>query len=338
MNPLVLDPRPLDQLLPDPTAPAAVTEWVWDGYLARGNLTLLTSRWKAGKTTLVAGLLRALGAGNPFLGRPCTAGHAVVVSEESADHWAARGRAIPPGPHARLVSRPLPGRPSPDRWDELVRGVEGLRAAGPLDLVVVDTLAEFLPGRSDGDPGTLLDFLRPLRRLAGGGTAVLILHHPRKRPAEEGSTARGSGALLGYVDVVLELHRYGTLAADGNRRRLVGRSRHPETPAAVVYEWTPGTPDFRAVADPLAERFREHWAAVGRLLAGRRKAATHKELLADWPADEVPPSPAQLYEWLARAAGEKRVVRSGSGTRRDPFRFALPPDPRDRLPDLPPLR
>ncbi|MBX9626840.1 MAG: AAA family ATPase, partial [Gemmataceae bacterium] len=108
MNPLVLDPRPLDRLLPDPAAPAPGADWVWDGYLARGNLTLLTSRWKAGKTTLIAGLLRALGAGTPFLGRPVAAGHAVVLSEESPEHWAARGRAIPAGPHARLVSRPFP--------------------------------------------------------------------------------------------------------------------------------------------------------------------------------------------------------------------------------------
>src|SRR5216683_5632648 len=28
--------------------------WLWDGYLARGAVTLLTSLWKAGKTTLIA--------------------------------------------------------------------------------------------------------------------------------------------------------------------------------------------------------------------------------------------------------------------------------------------
>ena len=28
--------------------------WLWDGFLAAGNLTLLTSLWKSGKTTLVS--------------------------------------------------------------------------------------------------------------------------------------------------------------------------------------------------------------------------------------------------------------------------------------------
>lgn len=337
MTATLFDPRPLDQLVTDPVADP--TDWVWDGYLARGNLTLLTSQWKAGKTTLVAGLLRAMAAGGPFLGRPCAAGHAVVVSEESAAHWAARGRSVPVGPHARLVARPFPGRPTSDGWDDFVRQAEAARAAGPLDLLVVDPLASFLPGRSDSDPGTLLDFLHPLRRLAAAGVAVLVLHHPRKKAAEEGSTARGSGALLGHVDVVLELHRLGQLPTDANRRRLVGRSRLGGTPAALAYEWTPGTPDFRAVADVGGARFRDNWAAVRAILEGRRgKPATHRELLADWPADRVPPSYVQLYEWLGRATGEKLVVRTGAGTKKEPYRFGLPATGRGQFADLPPLR
>ena len=35
--------------------PAA--DWLWPGFIARGNITLLTSLWKSGKTTLVSHLL-----------------------------------------------------------------------------------------------------------------------------------------------------------------------------------------------------------------------------------------------------------------------------------------
>jgi AAA domain len=37
--------------------PAAPLSWLWHGYLAAGNVTLLTSQWKSGKTTLLAVLL-----------------------------------------------------------------------------------------------------------------------------------------------------------------------------------------------------------------------------------------------------------------------------------------
>ena len=37
--------------------------WLWHGYLARGAVTLLTSQWKTGKTTLLSVLLNKLGDG-----------------------------------------------------------------------------------------------------------------------------------------------------------------------------------------------------------------------------------------------------------------------------------
>lgn len=321
------------------TGDAGPTDWLWDGYLARGNITLLTSMWKAGKTTLLAGVLRALETGGAFLDRPCAAGQVIVVSEESAAIWAARRGAIPVGANARLVSRPFAGRPTVEQWDELIVNAELERERGALDVLVVDTLAAFLPGRSESDPGTLLDMLTPLRRLAAAGAAVLVLHHPRKAAAEAGSAARGSGALLGFVDVILELSRIGPLATDSCRRKLSGLSRHAETPRELVYEWAPGTAEFRAVANPLDARYLENWETVHALLKARKTAATHKELLADWPVEKVPPSASLLYEWLGRAVTAGLVQRIGYGTRAEPFRFQLPRPKLDwnNLPPLPEL-
>ncbi|QDU20776.1 AAA family ATPase [Urbifossiella limnaea] len=326
-------PELLDHVDPVPDAHAG---WLWDGLLARGDVALLTSVWKTGKTTLLAGLLRALDAGEPFLGRATAPGHAVVVSEEARHHWAARRAAIPCGQRTRLVSRPFPGRPTAAEWAALVRAAEDDRAKTPIDLFVVDPLATFLPGRSDCDPGALLDFLHPLRRLAEGGTAVLVLHHPRKEKSEDGSAARGSGVLLGYVDATLELGRFGRLASDANRRRLTVRSRHPSAPESVVYEWVVGTPEFRVVADGADARFRENWEEVRRLLAGRPTAASVRDLLATWPEDRPAPSSQQLYGWLHRAVREGLAEQCGRGTKGDPFRFELPRK-RSRLADLPPL-
>src|SRR6266487_1379482 len=115
MKTVVFEPLPMDRLLSSPEE--SQTNWIWNGMLARGNITLLTSQWKAGKTTLVAGLLRALESGGTFLDRPCIAATSLVVSEESARHWAARQRTLPIGPRTRLVSRPSPGRPTSGQWD-----------------------------------------------------------------------------------------------------------------------------------------------------------------------------------------------------------------------------
>ena len=41
------------------TVSRAGVTWLWHGYLAAGQVTLLTSQWKAGKTTLLSVLLPA---------------------------------------------------------------------------------------------------------------------------------------------------------------------------------------------------------------------------------------------------------------------------------------
>src|SRR5262245_33907877 len=82
--PLIVWGRDLEASTP------AEAGWLWRGYLRPGNLTLLTSQGKCGKTTLVAMLLARLRTGGQLLGLPLAAGKALVVSEESAAQWRER--------------------------------------------------------------------------------------------------------------------------------------------------------------------------------------------------------------------------------------------------------
>src|SRR5258707_638906 len=75
------------------TSPAAV-RWLWDGYLAAGKMTLLTSQWKMGKTTLPTVLLAKMKAGGELAGRRVAPGGAAVVTEEPPDYWVERGRRL----------------------------------------------------------------------------------------------------------------------------------------------------------------------------------------------------------------------------------------------------
>jgi len=252
----------------------STASWLWHGYIARGNLTLLTSLWKAGKTTLLSGLLQRLAEDGGFLGQSCRAAKALVISEESAIHWAPRLRLMPIGGQTRLMARPFLRRPTPNDWQQLIDQAGDQCVAGELDLLVVDSLAAFLPGRSESDAGTLLDMLQPLQRLAAAGAAVLILHHPRKERSEEGSTARGSGALLAFVDIILELHHYGRLKSDERNRKLIGVSRYCDTPSRLIYQWEPTTGVFSLLEDANAQRFQENWEKL-RAIFGPARGGGH---------------------------------------------------------------
>ena len=61
--------------------------WIWHGYVRKGSITLLTSQWKSGKTTLLAALLGHMNAGGELAGLAVAPGRAIVVSEESEEQW-----------------------------------------------------------------------------------------------------------------------------------------------------------------------------------------------------------------------------------------------------------
>src|SRR5690348_15100968 len=61
--------------------------WLWHGYLAAGQVTVLTSQWKTGKTTLLSVLLERMHSGRALAGRNVQIGRAAVITEESGVHW-----------------------------------------------------------------------------------------------------------------------------------------------------------------------------------------------------------------------------------------------------------
>src|SRR5438105_115536 len=95
-----------------PAASQAHTAWLWDGYLAPGNVTLLTSQWKSGKTTLVAVLLSRMARGGQLAGLAVRPGRAVIISEESHLNWQQRNQKLHFGDNVSFLCRPFPGKPT----------------------------------------------------------------------------------------------------------------------------------------------------------------------------------------------------------------------------------
>src|SRR4051812_20302099 len=54
--------------------------WLWHGYLGPGKVTLLTSQWKSGKTTLVSLLLARLQHGGQLAGLAVDQAKAFIIS------------------------------------------------------------------------------------------------------------------------------------------------------------------------------------------------------------------------------------------------------------------
>jgi hypothetical protein len=98
----------------------ASVDWLWRGYLARGNVTVLTSQWKTGKTTLLAVLLSKLSNGGKLAGLEVQRARAAVATEETPQHWQIRGERIAIDAKTAFFCQPFSTKPSLAQWRGLV--------------------------------------------------------------------------------------------------------------------------------------------------------------------------------------------------------------------------
>jgi hypothetical protein len=298
--------------------------WLWQGFLAAGNVTLLVGQWKAGKTTLLSVLLARMAAGGLLAGQAVRPARVVVITEESEDLWRDRIERLGLGGHVRVIARPFHGRrPTHAEWQQLIDTLVARHASGGFDLVVIDSLAAFLPGRTENHAGIMLDVLLPLQALTRLGVGLLILHHPKKGPTAAGQMARGSGALSGSVDVLVELERVNPGAAGDRRRRLSGFSRHRATPERLVIELNPEGTDYAALGEDTGHEFEANWQVLRGVLEDTNKKLTRAQIRDQWPEDFVRPTAVTLWRWLDRAVKDGLVLVEGTGRRKSPFKYWL---------------
>jgi DNA-binding transcriptional ArsR family regulator len=288
--------------------------WLWRGYLAPGSLSLLAGRPKVGKSTAVFGLLAALAAGRPYLDLETRESGAVLLSEEREGTLAEKARRFSLDGRIDLLMR---HQVRGATWQEVVdRAVDHART-NDLGLLVVDTFNAWtgLRGDDESKAGAVHEALEPLTVAAGHGLAVLIVAHQRKAQGAYGEAVRGSNALTGGVDVVVELERAPTeLGAAARVLRAV--SRYGATPEELA-----------------AELVGETYSARGDL---EHLSAEHErgEVLDAIP-DEGESTITDIAEQTGIAKGtvgrrleELReagtLERCGAGKKGDPYRFRRP--------------
>lgn len=303
-------------------APPVALDWLWHGLIATGNITLLTSMWKSGKTTLLSLLLARRRTGGALAGLEVKPGKTLVVTEEPAEMWTERARRLDFGGQVFFISRPFRGIPSDEQWQSLVLHILDERARHGIDLAVFDPIAPLL--RSENQPQALLASLAPLTGVTAAGMGALLLHHPSKGKQQEGNAARGSGAMLGHVDIAIEMrHPGGDLMT--RRRRFLAMSRHAATPRQLFMEWRDDGLDYIPVTRTEAdELFDSGWEGLRLVLEDAPQKLTLHDIRCEWPDDYDRPSRSTLYGWLQKAVNAGSIAVEGAGHKSDPRRYWLP--------------
>jgi len=292
----------------------AEPDWLLEGYLARHSLTLLAGKPKAGKSTLSLALGAALASDAAhFLGRKIASGPVLYVSEESAPTLAHK---LAPLDGLRVLPRDAVW-PKPSWRDLIAASVEeAQRIDAPL--LIVDTWSFWtsLPKDAEKDAGAVQAAMQPLLD-ATRAVAVMATLHQRKAGGEDGDSVRGSSAIAGSADIVIELERL----PDPTQRLLLALSRYPSTPGSLLIDRDPATGAWRALS--------EGGRTDGRALRDRQAliSALDGELLKRDELEEATGAPSRQWDGQLKAlVNEGLVRRTGDGKKGDPYRFTLAGD------------
>jgi AAA domain len=297
----------------------AEPDWIVEGYLALGNITLLAGKPKAGKSRLCLDLTAAVAhdAGS-FLGKPLYGGAVVYVSEEGA---ATLAHKLPDSERVSILTREN-AWPKPE-WSSLVEAAVAEAERIGAKLLVIDTLAYWagMPAEREKDSGAALAVMDACVFAARTGLAVLVPTHTRKGGGEDGEGVRGSSAFVGSADIILELERVPDAA---HQRALLALSRHPRTPGTLVAELNLDTGVWHVVSEDIDR------SDAGTIAKRQREAADRDSLLTALDAgeltraelEEITGTPArQWHSTLEALIKDKVVKKTGAGKKGDPYRF-----------------
>jgi hypothetical protein len=289
--------------------------WIWEGLVAENAVTLLSAPEKTGKTTLLSLLLDRRRQGGLLLGRAIRPGRTILCSEEDTLLWALRQPPLDFGLQLEFHS-PFGGNPTPRRWR---RFIDHLLDLGPdaFDLLVIDTVMSFLPV-GQNNTIALRKALNELRVVGALPAAVLLLH----QTSAARSRSRARGPLTAFADILIDMHippgdRFS------RRRQFHGVGRYPGTLQHALAELNPEGTDYQLLEAPAEAVAVPAFETLRRILSHGPRPLTRQEILARWPESKARPRADSLWRSLARACDLGILVRTGKGTKAEPFHYGL---------------
>jgi hypothetical protein len=183
--------------------PDVEPDWLVEGLLIAGGLSLIAAKPKVGKSVLARNLAAAVASGHSFLDRAVKPGTVIYLAHEEKEAEVRR--------HFRKLG--ITGD------EALFIHIGGIGTGALIELsgavyehhpvlVVIDPLFKFTRAKDVSDYAEITAVLDPLLLLARDADFHLTLvHHAPKQERESGDDVLGSTAIFGTVDALVKLRR-----------------------------------------------------------------------------------------------------------------------------------
>lgn len=183
--------------------------WIIKGVLPRAELVVLYGESGAGKSFLALDIMGAVARGVDWCGHRTAQGlHCGYIAAEGAAGFRLRLQAYAQHHGVSLDALALSvltGAPNFMEKADVVDLGKAMLDGGPIDVLVVDTLAQVTPGANENageDMGRVIKHCKTLHQVTG---ATIVLVHHSGKDASRG--ARGWSGIKGALDAELEVTR-----------------------------------------------------------------------------------------------------------------------------------
>lgn len=298
---------------------AEQTEWLWQGIIPARHLTLLAGREKqrGGKSTLLFALISHMLRGKPFINRETKPQRILYLSEETRE--SVRDKLITFGiedtDSLLLLTREAFLGGTRGALLRHQSEIEQIVKRHNIGMLIVDTFQSFSAIRGDGENsvGEIQAALAPLVKLSSQGVGAIVVHHHNKSEGEP----RGSTALTGAVDVILNISRKGGEHAQ-NRRILEYEGRFGV--GVIEYGYNPEIGEYTYYGSPRESDSKITQQQVLTALLKVGSSLSEAEI-----REELGGSIAQqrVNEALNALMQAGTITRIGAGKRGNPYRYTV---------------
>jgi hypothetical protein len=296
-----LDLQSLCELLAKPIVPV---DWVWGNRLAAGTLGLIVSKPKVGKSTIARNLALAVARNEPFLGEAVTGGTVLYLAlEERVEDLTADFRAMGATSADNIVIAQA------GNVNKVIASLEALKPR----LLIVDPLIRLLEVRDQNSYSEIYSAMGPMLDVARKtGTHILNLHHSPKSAREDSiDSPLGSTAIAAVASTVF------TMVRTGNTRSIVSIQRLGQDLPETYLSFDASS---KTLALGNSRKVIAAQSVEGQILSSLKGGALTEPEIVDAVSGNT-----KLFRKVLRAMTETGViVRTGSGKKGDPHRYALP--------------
>jgi hypothetical protein len=248
-------------------AVATKLRWIVKGILPHAELGVLYGESGSGKSFVALDLAAAIALGQDWRGHKVKQGKVVYVAAEGANGFRNRLRAYSHQHQLDLKTLPLHIiHAAPNLLDktDALDVAKAILSIGKPDLVIVDTLAQTMPGGNENggeDMGKALAHCKGIHRATGA--LVLLVHHSGK---DSSKGARGWSGLRAAADVEMEVVR-----SDQERMLSVTKQKDGGDGAEFGFKLVQVVVDIDEDGDDVTSCIVEHCEAKAGMRARRAK-------------------------------------------------------------------